>query len=61
VKVGDLVKFVGMDEFGTGVIVRHVAMYADTVEVLWSQTPSRRVKRLNLCSMKMLEVLNESR
>jgi len=60
-KVGDLVKYVGMAEFGTGIIIRHVDMYADTVEVLWSQTPSQRIKRRFSCSTMMLEVINASR
>ena len=54
-KVGDLVRFRGM-EFGVGIIIRYVAMYADTVEVMWSDQASS-----TLCSTGMLEMINESR
>jgi len=53
-KVGDLVRFSGMEAYGLGIIIRHVAMYADTVEVLWAD-------RMTICSIGMLEVINESR
>jgi hypothetical protein len=53
-KVGDLVRFRGFDAYGFGIIIRHVAMYADTVEVLWTA-------RRTICSIGMLEVVNESR
>ena len=53
-KVGDLVRFSGMEAYGLGIIIRRVAMYADTVEVLWAN-------RVSKCSTDMLEVVNASR
>ena len=53
-QVGDLVSFIPDEGRTVGVIVRRVAMYRDTVEVLWPHGLGR-------CSTEMLEVLNESR
>ena len=60
-KVGDLVRFSGIPEFGIAVVMRHVSMYHDTVEILWSRNAARHGDRLAVVSMKMLEVISENR